>query len=140
MSSYILDTDIVGFVQQAQPTVLQHLHALSPADAVATTIITVEEDIGGWLPARRRARDGAARVQAYARLQKALLFYQRVAWLPFNDAAATLFDQLRAQKLRLGTNDLCIAAIALSVGRVLVTRNSKDFRRIPGLVVEDWTI
>lgn len=140
MSSYILDTDIVGFVQQAHPTVLRRLHALSPADAVATTIITLEEDIGGWLPACRRARDGAARVQAYARLQKALRFYQRVAWLPFNDAAATLFDQLRVQKLHLGTHDLCIAAIALSVGGVLVTRNSKDFRRIPGLVMEDWTI
>lgn len=140
MSSYILDTDIVGFIQQAHPTVLHHLSALSSADVVATTIITIEEDIGGWLPACRRARGGPARAQAYARLQKALRFYQRVAWLPFNDAAATLFDQLRAQKLRLGTNDLCIAAIALSVGGVLVTRNSKDFRRIPGLVMEDWTI
>ncbi len=140
MSTYILDTDIVGFVQQAHPTVLQHLRALSSADVVATTIITMEEDIGGWLPACRRARDGTARMQAYARLQKALRFYQRIAWLPFTDTAATLFDQLRGQKLRLGTNDLCIAAIALSVGGVLVTRNSKDFRRIPGLVMEDWTI
>ena len=140
MSTYILDTDIVGFVQQAHPTVLQHLRALSSADVVATTIITMEEDIGGWLPACRRAGDGTARMQAYARLQKALRFYQRIAWLPFTDTAATLFDQLRGQKLRLGTNDLCIAAIALSVGGVLVTRNSKDFRRIPGLVMEDWTI
>ena len=56
MSTYILDTDIVGFVQQAHPTVLQYLRALSPADGVATTIITMEEDIGGWLPACRRAR------------------------------------------------------------------------------------
>ena len=93
---------------------------------------------GGCL--RVVARNGAARVQAYTRLQKALRFYQRVAWLPFTDAAATFFDQLRAQKLHLGTNDLCIAAIALSVRGVLVTRNSKDFRRIPDLVVEDWTI
>ena len=49
MSSYILDTDIVGFVQQAHPAVLRHLYALSPADTVATAIITIEEDIGGWL-------------------------------------------------------------------------------------------
>jgi tRNA(fMet)-specific endonuclease VapC len=140
MSLYVLDTDIVGFVQQAHPVVLQHLHALSSTDAVATTVITAEEDIGGWLPACRRAQDGAARMQAYSRLQKALLFYQRVAWLPFNDAAATIFDQLRTKKLRLGTNDLCIAAITLSVGGVLVTRNSKDFRRIPDLILQDWTI
>ena len=62
MSSYILDTDIAGFVPQAHPTVLQHLRALSSADVVATTIITIEEDIGGWLPACRRARGGVARV------------------------------------------------------------------------------
>ena len=140
MSLYVLDTDIVGFVQQAHPIVLQHLHSLLSTDTIATTIITLEEDIGGWLPACRRAQDGAARLQAYTRLQKALLFYQRVAWLPFTDAAATIFDQLRAQKLRLGTNDLCIAAITLSVSGVLVTRNSKDFRRISDLILQDWTI
>ena len=140
MTAYVLDTDIVGFVQQRHPTVLQHLHALSPEDTIATTIVTMEEDIGGWLPACRRARDGAARTQAYTRLHKALLFYRQVAWLPFTDAAAAHFDQLRAQRLRLGTNDLCIAAITLSVGGVLVTRNGKDFRRVPDLVVEDWTI
>lgn len=140
MSTYVLDTDIVGFVQQAHPTVLQHLRALSPADVVVTTIITMEEDIGGWLPACRRARNGAARVHAYTRLEKALRFYQRIVWLPFTDAAATLVDQLQGQKLRLGTHDLCIAAITLSVGGVLVTRNSKDFRRIPGLSMEDWTL
>lgn len=140
MSVYVLDTDIVGFIQQLHPMVLQHLQARSPADTVATTIVTMEEDIGGWLPACRRARDGAARMQAYARLQKTLQFYQRIAWLPFSDAAATLFDQLRAQKLRLGTNDLSIAAITLSVNGVLVTRNSRDFQRIPDLPLQDWTI
>jgi tRNA(fMet)-specific endonuclease VapC len=140
MSLYVLDTDIVGFVQQAHPIVLQHLQTMSSADTVATTIVTIEEDIGGWLPACRRAQDGAARMQAYTRLQKALLFYQRVTWLPFNDAAAMIFDQLRAKKLRLGTNDLCIAATTLSVSGILVTRNSKDFRRIPDLILQDWTI
>ena len=79
-------------------------------------------------------------MQAYTRLQKALLFYQRISWLPFDDAAATVFDQLRATKLRLGTNDLSIAAITLSVNGVLVTRNGKDFRRIPDLPLQDWTI
>ena len=140
MSTYVLDTDIVGFLQQAHPTVLRHLRALAPADVVVTTIIMMEEDIGGWLPACRRARNGAARVQAYVRLEKTLRFYQRIAWLPFTGAAATLFYQLQGQKLRLGTHDLCIAAITLSVGGVLVTRNSKDFQRIPGLSMEDWTL
>jgi predicted nucleic acid-binding protein len=40
----------------------------------------------------------------------------------------------------MGTNDLAIAAIALSVGGVPVTRNTVDFQHVPNLVVEDWTI
>lgn len=59
--------------------------------------------------------------------------------LPFDEVASLLFDQLRAQKIRIGTNDLAIAAITLSVGGILVTRNITDFQRIPGLVLEDWT-
>jgi len=59
--------------------------------------------------------------------------------LPFDDTAATIFDQLRAQKIRIGANDLAIAAIALSVSGVLVTRNIVDFQRVPNLQIKDWT-
>ena len=59
--------------------------------------------------------------------------------LPFDDVAATIFDKLRGQKIRIGTNDLAIAAITLSVNGILVTRNAVDFQRVPGLVFEDWT-
>ena len=48
------------------------------------------------------------------------------------------FDRLRAQKLRLGTNDLAIAAVTLSVDAILVTRNTVDFQRFPNLRFEDW--
>ena len=46
-----------------------------------------------------------------------------------------IFDQLRVQKLRIGPNDLAIAAITLAVSGTLVTRNTVDFQRIPGLVL-----
>jgi tRNA(fMet)-specific endonuclease VapC len=59
--------------------------------------------------------------------------------LPFDAAAAAIFDELRGQKLRIGTNDLAIAAITLSTGGVLLTRNAVDFERIPNLLFEDWT-
>jgi tRNA(fMet)-specific endonuclease VapC len=78
-------------------------------------------------------------VKAYARLQRGQEFYQRMGCLPFDETAAAIFDQLRAQKIRIGTNDLAIAAIALSVSGVLVTRNTLDFQRVPGLAMEDWT-
>jgi tRNA(fMet)-specific endonuclease VapC len=137
MTLYVLDTDIVGFAFQRHPTVLQHLQHLPDDDLVVTTIITFGEDLGGWLPACRRAPDGAARARAYARLQRGLDFYRRWVCLPFDEAAAAIFDQLRTQKLRVGTNDLAIAAITLAVSGILVTRNTVDFQHIPGLVLED---
>jgi tRNA(fMet)-specific endonuclease VapC len=139
MTLYVMDTDIVGFAFQRHPTVLQRLQRLSADDLVVTTIITFGEDLGGWLPACRRAPDGAARARAYTRLQRGLDFYRQWVCLPFDHAAATLFDRLRVQKLRIGTNDLAIAAITLAVKGILVTRNTVDFQRIPGLVLGDWT-
>jgi tRNA(fMet)-specific endonuclease VapC len=135
----MLDTDTIGFVQQEHPTVMQNMRARQGSDPAVTTIITFGEDLSGWLPACRRAVEGSARAQAYARLLRGLEFYRRATCLPFGDAAAAIFDELRAQKIRIGTNDLAIAAITLSANGILVTRNTVDFQRIPGLVLEDWT-
>ena len=139
MKVYVLDTDISGFLQNAHPTVLAHINNLPDDDTVATSVVTFGEDLSGWLPACRRAPDGPARAKAYARLQQGLEFYKQMLCLPFDEIAAAIFDQLRAQKLRVGTNDLAIAAIAPSVNGVLVTRNMVDFQRVPGLTLEDWT-
>src|SRR5215475_2731355 len=139
MKLYVLDTSVVGFAQQRHPVYQRHVQSLPGATPVVTTIITVGEDLSGWLPACRRAKDGAERVKAYARLERAQEFYQRMGCLPFDDIAAEIFDHLRAQKIRIGANDLAIAAITLSVSGVLVTRNIVDFQRVPDLHIEDWT-
>jgi tRNA(fMet)-specific endonuclease VapC len=139
MTLYVMDTDIVGFAFQRHPAVLQHLQRLVEDDRVVTTIITFGEDLGGWLPACRRAPNGTARSRAYSRLQRSFDFYRQWICLPFDDAAAVIFDRLRAQRLRVGTNDLAIAAITLAAQGVLVTRNAIDFQRIPELEGEDWT-
>jgi tRNA(fMet)-specific endonuclease VapC len=139
MKLYVLDTDIAGFVQHDHPTVLSRINALQDADTLATTIVTFGEDLTGWLPACRRATDGTARAQAYQRLQAGLEFYREMICLPFDSTAAAIFDRLRVQHRRTGTNDLAIAAITLSVNGILVTRNVVDFERIPTLRIEDWT-
>ncbi len=140
MSLYVLDTSVCGFVQNEHPSVIQRANdALSQGDEMVTTIVTFGEDLGGWLPACRRARNGAQRAQAYTRLQRGLMFYFTKDCLPFNESAAAIFDQLRAQRIRVSTNDLAIAAITLSVNGILVTRNTLDFDRIPNLAIEDWT-
>ncbi len=139
MKLYLFDTDIAGFVQSEYPKVVALMDALDDEDTFATTIVTFGEDLSGWLPACRRAPDGAARAQAYKRLLDGLDFYREMIVIPFDEVAANIFNQLKAQKIRIGTNDLAIAAITLSVNGILVTRNLVDFQRVPGLLIEDWT-
>lgn len=139
MKLYVLDTDIAGFLQHEHPTVISRINSLPETDTVATTIITFGEDLSGWLPACKRATDGTNRSRAYARLQLGLEFYRDVICFPFDSVAAAIFDQLRPQHRRMGTNDLAIAAITLSVNGVLITRNVVDFERIQSLGIEDWT-
>lgn len=140
MKLFVLDTDVAGFALQRYPAVVRRIQALSEDATVATTIVTFGEDLGGWLPACRRASHSMARTQAYARLQRGVEFYLQMPILPFDNTAAGIFDELRGQKIRIGTNDLAIAAITLSVSGILVTRNTVDFQRVPNLAMEDWTI
>jgi tRNA(fMet)-specific endonuclease VapC len=58
----------------------------------------------------------------------------------FDASASAVFDGLGSRRLRVNTMDLRIASIALSRGLVLLTRNSVDFARVPGLAMEDWTL
>ncbi|MEW6125576.1 MAG: type II toxin-antitoxin system VapC family toxin [Acidobacteriota bacterium] len=140
MKIYVLDTDICGFVQSSHSNTLQQLMSLPAEAVVVTTIITFGEDLSGWLPACRHAKDGITRSKAFARLQNGLKFYLKRRCLPFDDAAVVIFDKLKSLKLHIGNNDLSIAAITLAVGGILVTRNAKDFQRIPDLPLEDWTV
>ncbi len=62
--------------------------------------------------------------------------------LPFNDVAAEVFGRIRAdvtaRGVTLGPYDLQIAAIALAESVTLVTHNTGEFSRVPGLQIEDW--
>ena len=58
--------------------------------------------------------------------------------LPYDDAAASLANLLR--KVRIGRMDLKIASIVLASEAVLVTRNAVDFRLVPDLTIEDWSV
>ncbi len=60
--------------------------------------------------------------------------------LPFDTSASAVFDSLFASHVSIATMDLRIASVALSQGLTLLTRNSRDFSKVPRLVIEDWTI
>lgn len=67
---------------------------------------------------------------------------QQFVSLPFDDRAAEGYGKVRAYLATVGTpigpNDLMIAAIALAHGMTLVTHNTVEFSRVPGLKLEDW--
>jgi tRNA(fMet)-specific endonuclease VapC len=138
MSLYILDTDTLSLYQREHPAVVRNLEA-HPPDEVAVTIISVEEQISGWYTLIRRSKTDTQLALAYQRLTVTVKFLADLQILPFTEAAISRFHQLRAMKLRVGTMDLRIAAIALEHGGTVVTRNLSDFERIPGLACEDWS-
>jgi tRNA(fMet)-specific endonuclease VapC len=71
-------------------------------------------------------------------LKRHLLSYLKIDLLDFDVAATREFERLVALKLRIGTLDQKIAAIALARNATLLSRNLKDFEKVPGLRVEDW--
>jgi len=82
----------------------------------------------------------AQQVEAYRRLKNHLGNYCNVIILDFDEISAAIFQQMRDSRVRVGTQDLKIAAIALATDALLLSRNLRDFRRISGLRVEDWTL
>lgn len=104
----------------------------------ATTIVSVEEQMRGWLAEIRRHRNLPKQLIAYQRLADLIDFWAQWEIIRMNDQAAAEFESLRKQRIRVGTQDLKIAAIAKSLDAVLLSANLRDFEQIPGLNVEDW--
>jgi tRNA(fMet)-specific endonuclease VapC len=140
---YLLDTDHVSFLQLGsgpQYAVLSaRMSRHSSADFALSLVSFHEQTLGGhaYINRARTTRDV---VRGYEVLGQVLQGYLTAAILPFNAAAGATFDGLVSRRVRVGTMDLRIASIALSRGLTVLTRNISDFGRVPGLVVEDWTV
>lgn len=139
----ILDTDHVSLMEVADGVeskrVRERLLTVSIADR-AVTIISFEEQTRGWLAYLSRAKTVRQQVEAYHRLSRHLNMYRSLIVLDFDEHAAIEFQRLRQLRIRIGTMDLKIAAIALANHAILLSRNLRDFRMVPNLLVEDWTV
>ncbi|MHC5673742.1 MAG: type II toxin-antitoxin system VapC family toxin [Nostoc sp.] len=60
--------------------------------------------------------------------------------LQYDEKSRDIYQVLKAQRIPVGTQDLRIASITLAYNGILLTRNRRDFEKIPGLTIQDWSI
>jgi tRNA(fMet)-specific endonuclease VapC len=100
----------------------------------------LHEQVQGWLAYLNRARKPGSVLLAYAKLEAIWRSFLKMNVLSFGEGAQARYDELRHQCPRLQTMDLRIAGITLDASAILLSRNLRDFLRVPGLTVEDWTV
>ena len=139
----VLDTDAITFLEERKRGTSQQLRdrlaILSAEHDIVTTIITYEEQTRGWMSEFTKALTPQCLIDAYNDLLQHLNVYKNTDVIPYTLAAESKYQELRKQKIRIGTRDLRIAAITLTHNATLLTRNLQDFTKIPGLRIEDWT-
>jgi tRNA(fMet)-specific endonuclease VapC len=139
MPQFLFDTDHLTLYQYGHPALIQRYKSY-PGGTVGLSPVTVQEVLRGRLAKLAKQIAGPARIQAYARLVEAVELFAQLPIVPFNQASEDQFQQLWAMRLRIGTNDLKIGAVALAHNLTLLTRNRRDFIRIPGLILDDLSI
>ena len=137
----LLDTDhssALKYRANAKTSALLERMEQSADTEFALTPITLEEQARGWLAKIHAASTTKAQVPFYDLLTG--LFRYAAAWqiVAFDGEAAETFERLRRDRIRIGSMDLKIAAIALTHHTLLLSSNLRDFRQVPGLKVEDW--
>lgn len=134
MPTALLDTNAVSDLMRDEPKTKARVAA--HPDPVLTSVIVAGEIRYGLdrLPKGKKRKDLEARAQGAL----ALLPLEPVT-RPIADAYGNLKASMESRGLSPDDNDLWIAATALALGYVLVTRD-KDFSKVPGLRVEDWSV
>jgi tRNA(fMet)-specific endonuclease VapC len=134
MPRYMLDTDICSYIiRRSSAPVMRKLRNVAVGE-VCISVVSKAELLYGVEVSPRHKQDEAA----------VELFLRHVQVLEFPDEAAlhyaTIRAHLKARGEMIGSNDLFLAAHARSLGLVLVTNNTREFGRIPGLATENWTL
>lgn len=129
---HMLDTNTcIYIINRRPPQVLERFEGLRPGQVAMSCITGAELSFGV-------EKSGSARNRRA--LDK---FFAPLEVLPFDEAAMRQYGVLRAHLEAAGTPigslDTLIAAHAVSVGAICVTSNEREFSRVPGLVIENWT-
>jgi tRNA(fMet)-specific endonuclease VapC len=129
---YLLDTNAcIGVLSNGAASLTERWKRTPPSQIRLCSVVKAELLFGAEKSAKREL------VQ-----QKLQVFFSRFKSMPFDDAAARSYAIIRAALERqgqpIGPNDTLIAAIALANGLTVITHNTSEFGRVPGLLIEDW--
>jgi tRNA(fMet)-specific endonuclease VapC len=135
-----LDTDHLSILANRHASGhVAFAHRLRAAnDPAAIPIICAEEQCKGWLANIHRTREVHEQISAYERLKDLFDFLAEWDIVSFDTAAADRFEEMRTRKIRIGSQDLKIASIALTHDALFLSANERDFGKIPGLRVANW--
>jgi tRNA(fMet)-specific endonuclease VapC len=137
----VLDTDhltVLFFENHSQRASLSN-RLLTSSDAdVSATVISLEEQMRGWLAALKKRARVADQVSVNPRLTQLVDFYSQWKIAPFDQKAASIYDSLKGRRVRIGAEDLKIASITIANDALLLSANLVHFQKVPDLKVEDW--
>jgi tRNA(fMet)-specific endonuclease VapC len=140
---YLLDTDHLSILQRQVGEDYNNLakrmaqHALSD---FAVSVVTFHEQMLGSHAYINRAHSLDQVVKGYEIMARIVSDFKVLPIALFDASAATAYVELESQRIQLAKMDARIAAIALSCNLILLTRNHRDFGKVAGLMIEDWTV
>lgn len=132
MTEYMLDTNMCIAIMKGRPSVRSKIISMSPHQISISGIVLAELNYGLWKSVQRK------------RNQKALIdFCYLCNVLDWPAQASDTYGQIRSSLEKegraIGANDLLIATHAKYMQSILITNNTREFERVPGLQVEDWS-
>jgi tRNA(fMet)-specific endonuclease VapC len=136
----LLDTDHFSVLTDERNALHGRLMARlnSVREPVAIPIVSVEEQFRAWMALLRRLGDVEKHVYPYDRLIRLVEVLGQWEIARWSQPAVEEFKRLRKQRIRIGTQDLKIASIAIANDAQLLSSNRRDFERVPGLKTQDW--
>lgn len=137
MTIYILDTDHLSLYGRNHPVLIPKL--LAAKIQLTTTAINVEEQLRGRLAQVAEAKEGVVQSNAYQRLVETVMLLSEFHVLQYDQKSQEIYQNFRKQRIRIGTQDLRIASIVIANNGIILTRNLRDFEKVPGLNIEDWS-
>ena len=140
---FLFDTNHISVWQRGEGAEYERLctHLENhTGDQFHVCIVSFHEMVNGWNAYSAKRGSSESFVRVYLEFENILRNFSIMQLLSFDRKAAEVFDELNQQRLRVGSMDLRIAAIAIANQMTLLTQNTVDFERIPGLLIEDWLL